>query len=171
MTNDYMRAIISTTNNKERMVILMWNKELSVLLSKGLIVLGLIMAVCLSFTLPQCVGWLEDYYYRPLGHIPTCIIAYLVMGGLVVLLIFLFRLLNNISRRQVFEKSNTTCLRLISWCCFFVSALLFAWGLLTFLEVIFLAGFVTGFMGLILRVLKNVFEEAVSIREENDYTI
>ncbi len=171
MTNDYNSDIINTTNKKERVVILMWSKELSVLLSKGIIILGLAMAACLMFAIPDCVEWLEVYYYKPLGHVPTCIIAYAIMVILVVLLLFLFKLLSNISRKKVFENSNTVCLRLISWCCFAVSALLFLWGFFTDLEVIFLAGFVAGFMGLILRVLKNVFDEAVSIREENDYTI
>ena len=48
---------------------------------------------------------------------------------------------------------------------------MFAWGIITSLEVIFLAAFMVGFMGIILHVLKNVFEEAVIIKEESDYTI
>ena len=43
--------------------------------------------------------------------------------------------------------------------------------LITLLEVILLVAFIVGFMGIILHVLKNVFEEAVSIKEESDYTI
>lgn len=149
----------------------MWNKQMSVLLSKGLIFLGIGMAVAVCIWLPDCVGWLEDFYYRPFGHVPSCIIAYVVIAVLVVLLVFLYRLLNNISKKTVFVKENTNMLRLISWCCFLAAAILFIWGFLSFVEVIFLAGFTIGFMGLVLRILKNVFEEAVSMKEESDYTI
>lgn len=144
---------------------------MSVLLSKGLIVLGFVMAVGLCTWLPDCVGWLEEYYQRPFGHIPTCVLAYAIIGVLCVLLVFLFKLLNNISKKIVFVKENVNMLRLISWCCFIAAAMLFFWGFMCLIEVILLAGFTIGFMGLVLRILKNVFEEAVSIKEESDYTI
>lgn len=149
----------------------MKNKELSVLLSKGLIVLGLVMEIALCIWLPDCVGWLEEYYYRPLGHTASCAIAYSVMVVVAVLLVFLYLLLVNISKKNVFVRKNVTLLRLISWSGFIAAAIMFAWGIITSLEVIFLAAFMVGFMGIILHVLKNVFEEAVIIKEESDYTI
>jgi len=149
----------------------MWKKEMSVLLSKGLIFLGMGLAIALGIWLPSCVGWLEDFYYRPFGHVPSCVLAYLIIAVLCVLLVFLYKLLDNISKKKVFEKQNTNMLRLISWCCFLAAALLFVWGSLSFVEIVFVAGFTIGFLGLVLRILKNVFEEAVSMKDENDYTI
>lgn len=149
----------------------MWNKEMSVLLTKGLIALGIILSIGTGPCIPEYVGWIEEYYYRPFGHVPSCVMAYVVLAIIVVLLVFLFKLLMNISRKIVFEDKNIKTLRLISLCCFTDSALLFVWGFLTRLEIIFLVAFTIGFMGIILRVLMNVLEEAVSIKKESDYTI
>lgn len=149
----------------------MWSKEMSVLLTKGLIILGIVLSAGTVPYIPEYIGWLEEYYYKPFGHIPSCIMAYVVLVILVVLLVFLFRLLMNISKKIVFEDKNIKTLRLISMCCFSDAALLFTWGFLTRLEIIFLVAFTIGFMGLILRVLMNVLEEAVSIKKESDYTI
>ncbi|MCQ2464024.1 MAG: DUF2975 domain-containing protein [Oscillospiraceae bacterium] len=149
----------------------MWTKELSVLLSKGLIFLGMGLAAAVCIWLPDCIAYLEDYYYKPLGHLPSCVMGYVVVAMLCVLLVFLYMLLDNISKKKVFVQKNVGLLRRISWCCFAVSAVIFAWGIMSFLEVAFLVGFTVGFMGLVLRILKNVFEEAVLIKEESDYTI
>ncbi len=149
----------------------MWSKESSVLLSKGLILLGMGLAVAVSIWLPDCVGFLEDYYYKPLGHVPSVVFGYTCVALICVLLVFLYMLLNNISKKTVFEKVNVELLRRISWCCFITSAVVFVWGILSFLEVAFLVGFTVGFVGLVLRILKNVFAEAVAIKEESDFTI
>ena len=149
----------------------MWNKEMSVLLSKGLIILTLVMAVRSVGWFSQCIGMIEEYYYRPFGHVGSCVLGFTVIAFCCALLVFLFMLLNNISKKKIFVPENVKNLRIISWCCFAVAALLAVWGILTFLEIIFLAAFIVGFIGLILRVVKNVFEEAVSIKEENDFTV
>lgn len=82
---------------------------------------------------------------------------------------FLYRLLQNISRGQVFVEENVHCLRVISWACFLAAGICLASSAyyIPFLAVAVMAGF----MGLILRVVKNVFAEAVAIKQENDYTI
>ena len=149
----------------------MWNKEMSVLLSKGLIILTLVMAVSSVGWFSQCIGMIEEYYYRPFGHVGSCVLGFTVIAFCCALLVFLFMLLNNISKKKIFVPENVKNLRIISGCCFAVTTLLAVWGILTFLEIIFLAAFITGFIGLILRVVKNVFEEAVCIKEENDFTV
>ena len=60
-------------------------------------------------------------------------------------------------------------LRRCSWCCMVVAAicLVFTAALFYFLLVAAAAAF----MGLILRVIKNVFQQAMELKEENDYTI
>ena len=64
----------------------------------------------------------------------------------------------------------TDCsLRRCSWCCMAVAAicLVFTAALFYFLLVAAAAAFI----GLILRVIKNVFQQALALKEENDYTI
>lgn len=97
------------------------------------------------------------------------IIVYLAMIPAAVILIMLNRLLSNIRNEKVFERKNVSCLRIISYCCFVIAGLSLVmayWRLLA--GVVFIA---FAFVGLLLRVLKNVFEQAVVLREENDLTV
>ena len=84
-------------------------------------------------------------------------------------LFLLYKLLCNIHKSKVFISENVRYLRLLSWCCFIVS---FVCCILTFFYLPFIL-LVTGtaFMALILRVIKNVFTEAIEIKQENEYTI
>ena len=84
-------------------------------------------------------------------------------------LVQLYRLLQRLSRGEVFVAGNVRCLRIISWCCF-AAAVVFAasslyslsWTVLTVAAL---------FGGLILRVVKNVFAAAVALQDEQDLTI
>lgn len=78
-------------------------------------------------------------------------------------------LLNNIKKGNVFVKKNISFLTmiftgvtLVGIICAFMAPISWAFG---FTSVAFL------FMGLILLVLRNVFDYAVTIKEENDFTI
>lgn len=96
----------------------------------------------------------------------------------------LLALLLRIGRHQVFVTENIACLRSLSWLCFAEGLLFFGEGVVLFTDldrvmwnedlftvVFFLIAFACVFMGTILRVVKNTFEEAASIKDENDYTI
>ena len=81
----------------------------------------------------------------------------------------LHKLLSNINNDQVFIPENTSCLRRISWICMIMGVVLFIFSLW---QTIFLfAAILVIMFGLIMRVLKNVFEKAVEIKSENDFTI
>jgi len=84
-------------------------------------------------------------------------------------LICLHILLGNIKREKVFVSENVKLLRIISWCCFAAAFILMfaAWQYL----LLGLTAVAIAFIGLILRVVKNVIEEAARIKAENDLTI
>lgn len=96
----------------------------------------------------------------------------------------LIKLLHNVSRESVFIPENVACIRTISWMCF-AEALLFtgegvaslmseqtAAGQNRFLFAVFLIiAFACAFMGLIVRVVKNIIEQATAIKAENDFTV
>ncbi len=147
----------------------MWSKNSSVLLSKGLIILGFILAAIIIPFIPQCAKWYDSISGEDPVWIPLSIVFYVTIGIVIFLLITLFRLLNNISKKITFVDQNTKFLRCISWCCFLISAIYFIFGIIA--QPALLIAFITGFMGLIIRILKNVFAQAVTIREENDYTV
>ena len=86
-----------------------------------------------------------------------------------VILYSLLKLLFNIKGGRVFINQNATLLRVVSWCCFAIAIITFV-GAFFYMPFGFVA-FAGGFVGMMLRVLKNVMQSAVEMREENDLTI
>lgn len=153
----------------------MWTKTKSLFLSRVLtaVVSGLVLIM--TFFIPSVCRWYEGI---SLGSgifgesgimIPMCISMYLCEIFALAALYSLNVLLGNINRSEVFIPQNTACLRRISWACMLVGCVLFIFGLWRFIFI--LAAFLSVMFGLIMRVLKNVFEKAVEIKSENDYTI
>lgn len=89
-------------------------------------------------------------------------IAYLADGSLLVLL-------HRVRREQIFTDRSVACLRLLSWCCFGEAFCFLYVGL--YFRFSFAVAFAAFFIGMALRVVKNVIEEATAIKAENDFTI
>ena len=148
----------------------MWTKDYSIRLSVFFTRLFLVLLAAGLFLAPQVVGWfIESAGGRPVYTVRICAAFYCCAGPAAVLLLSLDRLLAGISLGEVFTAGNIALLRRCSWCCMAVAAvcLLFTWAFFPFLLVSAAAAFI----GLILRVVKNVFQQALAIKEENDYTI
>ena len=86
-----------------------------------------------------------------------------------VILHSLLKLLFNIKNEKIFIPQNANCLRTVSWCCFAIAVITFVGGFF-YMPFMFVAA-AGGFTGMLLRVLKNVMQSAVELREENDLTI
>ncbi|MDR1205039.1 MAG: DUF2975 domain-containing protein [Peptococcaceae bacterium] len=86
-----------------------------------------------------------------------------------IALICLGRLLKNIDGGQIFVSRNVRLLRILSWCCFTAAGifLVMTFNYVTGLFVVISAAF----MGLILRVVKNVIAQAIELKQENDLTV
>ncbi|MBO5343347.1 MAG: DUF2975 domain-containing protein [Ruminococcus sp.] len=152
----------------------MWTKTKSLLLSRILTVVVAAVFVMIACVLPFIVEFYE-HISEPLGifkgdiSIPFCIGLYAAVALALLALFFLHKLLDNINKEIVFNSSNITCLRVISWCCILAAGDFF---ILCLWRYIFAMPAVMALMlGLIMRVLKNVFEKAVEIKSENDFTI
>ncbi len=104
-----------------------------------------------------------------LGRLCMMFSFYGLLVPTAIALWFLFRLLQNISSGEVFVDANVQCLRVLSWTCFLAAAICLA-SAFYYISYAFVAA-MAGFMGLIMRVVKNVFAEAVAIKQENDFTI
>lgn len=98
-----------------------------------------------------------------------CIVIYVCLAFALSALAALHILLSNINSGKVFIPQNTRCLRLISWACMLAGAALVVLGLWRF--VFLFAALLAVMVGLVMRVMKNVFEKAVEIKSENDFTI
>lgn len=148
-----------------------WNKDKSLALSQ---VCVWIFAVLLA---AGAVGapWVFRLFIETRGEILDGTLPYFLTSTYTTVfpvtaaLILLYRLLSNIKRGDVFQQGNVRCLRGLSWCCLTAGliCLISAVYYLPFLALAVMAVF----MSLILRVIKNVFAEALALKEENDYTI
>lgn len=79
-------------------------------------------------------------------------------------------LLKNIRAGLVFVAQNVKHLRRISWCCV-AAALVTAVGAAIEWPSLALITVAAGFMALIVRIVKNVFERAIAMKDELDLTI
>ena len=155
----------------------MWNRKKSVQLS---IVVCFIVAVILTagvFMGPWAFKmWMS--VYRGLAKdgdairdivttfstcfYPCAAIAYVTLYNLL-------KLLYNIKNEKIFISDNVKYLRVISWCCFGVGFITLIGGIF-YLPFLFVA-VAASFVGLMLRIVKNVMHAAVEISEENELTI
>ena len=155
----------------------MWNRKRSVKLSLAVCFVFLAVLTAGLFAGPWLVkiwftwyrGWSEDGEAMKnmltlfcACFYPCAVFAYLTLYSLL-------RLLFHIKKDEIFISANVQYLRCISWCCFAVAAITFVGGVF---YIPFSAFAITAaFVGLMLRVVKNVMENAVAIKEENELTI
>ncbi len=155
----------------------MWNRRRSVTLSIAVCFVFLTILTAGLFLGPWAVkmwfhlyrGW-DEHSTAMLNMLalfkscfyPCAVFAYVTLYSLI-------RLLFNIKRDAIFISQNVKYLRRICWCCFAVAliTLIGGWFYLPF----FFVSIAAAFVGLMLRVVKNVMENAVEIKVENELTI
>ena len=151
-----------------------WDDHKSITLTRYVVSLAILGSVIMTVCGPWLVRWLVDTH--PLNHTgPTVEMALLILGYLCAALAFwmlynLYRFLRRLEQGQVFVPQTVQALRRISWCCTWAAVLCLPAGIVIYLPFAFLA-VAAGFMALIVRVLKNAFEQAVRMKDELDYTI
>lgn len=141
-----------------------WNENRSLLLSRFCVGLFSILLLGLCIGAPYIF---PKYFYSDSNY--YCISMWAVALPAMVVLYALHKLLKNIANDAVFIAKNITYLRCISWCCIGAGIIFLASSLYD-TSFLFLSA-AAAFVGLILRVLKNVFSQAILIKTENDYTI
>lgn len=160
------------------------SKKASILLSMILSVLfeGILLGV--GIFLPRIMDSLWDKFPqmdiydiltpRERMGLLLCLYALLLIAALAVGL--LFALLLRVRRSEVFTAKSVSLIRSVSWCCMLLAAGIFAVGWV--FSPVLVSGYVCSclalaalLLGLCLRVVKNVIEQAVAIKSENDLTI
>lgn len=96
-------------------------------------------------------------------------IAYLILAVAAMCDAVLLSLLLAIRSGEVFSAANVTRIRAVSWGCISASALFAALAPKYYISAA--VAFIAFFVGLCLRIVKNAFEEAVALKEENDFTV
>ena len=148
----------------------MWTPNRSVLLSSICTKVAIVLVVIAAFTMPKLIPVYVSYAGKnPEITNSLFLTVYACFLPVLLSLICLNRLLKNIKRGEVFVDHNVRLLRILSWCSFAFAAILFVSG---FYYLLFLVVAACGaILGLILRVIKNVFEHAIIIKREHDLTI
>lgn len=150
----------------------MWNSNKSLKLSCICTRLVMVLVIVCAAALPYLIDLylsIGPHYLSEMDIKPFMIILYACCVPALAALYSLDRLLANIKRENIFTDKNVAYLRGISWCCFGVAVLVVMAGYYYFL--FYFVAIVAAFIGLILRVVKNVIEQAVIIKTENDFTI
>ena len=163
--------LLCSHKDKERIYCHVKNKQKSInTLSEIFCILIFVLLTVSVFALPSLMRFFIDIFEKPIEYfLPTVIILYFVLIPAFVAVISLFLLLRNIKNEKIFTRESVAFLRTISWCCMGAGAMFFVLGF--YYYMVFLISFAAFFMGAILRVVKNVIEEATEIKSENDFTI
>lgn len=149
-------------------------KNISVIISLAIALITLAALIVIALVLPKLVDSYIDLrgrndYFSDSDRIQVKIILYVILIPAFAADIFLLALLNLVAKKKVFTELAVGLLRFISLCCF-AEVVLF-----TVISKFFLLGLVIAFaalfLGIVLRVVKNVIEEATAIKAENDFTV
>lgn len=155
----------------------MWNRKRSVTLSMVVCFIFVAILTAALFLGPWAVKtWFVVYRgWAPCGDAmrdmltlfkacfyPCAVFAYITLYSLI-------KLLFNIKSENIFIIENVKYLRRISWCCFAVAVITLIGGV--FYIPFFAVAVAAAFVGLMLRVVKNVMQNAVEINAENELTI
>ena len=142
--------------------------------SVSLVLTGLFFAVLIAclFILPGFVRLILPLSPRAamtgdavlITAVGYCVVLFAMLADYL-----LFRLLLLVRAGEVFTARAVSLIRGVSWCAIAIS-LLFLLATPYFLIALALA-FTAALLGLCLRVVKNVIEEATAIKAENDLTV
>ena len=147
-----------------------WNKDKSILLSQICTAIFALLLAALDIGCYWAVHWfirLRNMNWQK--GIAFMVTIYLCSIFAWILLYGLWRLLGNMKSGQVFVEENVRRLRTVSWCC--VGA-----GLICLVSTVYYipfaaVGIAACFMALIVRIVKNVFQQAIAMKSELDLTV
>ncbi len=147
--------------------------NLSIALSVVFFAAIIFAAFLMPFFVNLLVGSPEEIAQRPFfvaeGEGVILAIAYAVLAVAMLADVLLFVLLLRVRTEQVFTEKSVSLIRGVSWCAVAIGVLFFALGY--YFKLAIVVGVAAVFLGLCLRVVKNVIETATEIKCENDLTV
>ena len=147
-----------------------WTKDRSICLSIACIFIFASILLVADIFCYQLTGWflrLRGMYWQQ--GVGMMITVYVCSGFAWVTLYQKLRLLQNLRRGEVFIGANVRAMRIVSWCCAGVAVMCLV-SMLWYVPFVFVA-IAAGFMCLIVRIVKNVFQQAIAMKDEMDLTI
>lgn len=166
LTNDNADSIIKISEKRETIQSkgghIVWDHSKSLLLTMWWMRVALVLWCILAAVVPILLIMQKVPF--------SLLLLYFVLFMPVLFALYgLHKMLHNIQQGIIFSDANTASLRLVSWACFFAALFLllaaFHW------PILLAASGTIGFLGLFVRVVKNMLSEAILLKEENDFTI
>lgn len=152
------------------------NKHSTIL---SLVIAAIFLVLCIAgcFYVPFLVRLFVniDRLIRPNAPMPQSgatvltVAFYAILFICLIVSILLLLLLLRVRRNSVFSKLSVSLIRGISWCCFLFAFCFAVVGLYFVLAYTIVVA--TVFLGICIRVVKNVIEQAIEIKNENDLTV
>ena len=103
------------------------------------------------------------------GRIYIHVLAYAAVLDAILADIMLIILLMRVKNQLVFTDISVNLIRGVAWCCMLIGLI---FGLLViYFQLALIVAFAAVFLGICLRVVKNVLEQATLIKSENDLTV
>lgn len=153
------------------------NKQKSLELSIWIVRIFAVLLLIVTFGVYPFLKWYMDVFNWDKTNetlIMLTIGMYISIPFAWITLYCLHKLLTNIKKKVIFDNENVKMLNVISWSCFavaFVGLIIILIYLPKFALSFAIVTVAAFFVGLLVRVVKNVFENAIMIKEENDLTI
>lgn len=147
-----------------------WNADKSVRLSQACVIVFAALLLALDIGCYWTVQWFTGLrHMSKQSAFLMMLTIYLCSIFAWILLVQLWRLLRNIQAGRIFDEDNVHLLRAVSWCC--VGA-----GLICLVSTVYYfpfaaVGIAACFMALIVRIVKNVFQQAIAMKSELDLTV
>lgn len=130
----------------------------------------LFVLLCVAaFLIPSYVQYYDTLSTQASVAVPLMVGLYVTLVPAFIVVIHLGMILSGVRANRIFTRQTVNSLRIMAYCCFAVSVVWLGLSFVRTLSIFICVAAV--FMGLVLRVLKNVFEQANLMKEENDYTI
>ena len=147
-----------------------WNKDKSIALSQICVTVFAALLAALDIGAYRFSAWFVQVRLMR-WQLRVLLMISIYSGSIFawICLYRLWRLIANIKRGAVFVGENVTHMRAISWCCVWAAAICLA-SAAYYLPLGFVA-IAAGFMALIVRIVKNAFQQAIAMKDELDLTI
>ena len=147
-----------------------WNADKSVTLSRVCVAVFALCLLALDIGAYRLSAWFVQTRLWP-WQFGVLLMVSIYAGSVFawICLIQLWKLLTNVGRGEVFVSSNVRCMRIVSWCCAAATAICVL-SAAYYLPFAFVA-VAAGFMALIVRIVKNAFQQAISMKNELDLTV
>lgn len=147
-----------------------WTKDKSLVLSRVCVVFFALLLLALDLGAPWLLRWMHSLR-RDAWQSTTGLLVCLYAGSIFAwgCLAELWRLLGTLRQGRVFVEENVRTMRRVSWCCVGAAAAALC-AALFYLPMLVLCA-AAGFMALIVRIVKNAFQQAIAMKDELDLTV